>query len=148
MSGTRGMYRVYTCSVCGNIGHSRVERESETSSCELCGALVIHGPGMIYAVTSVEAREYIRDLVNQSEFEKSPQKSRARGVRRRVIDIVQSLSEINRGRPIAYEIVLVECADAGIDIERARHFLDLLINEGVIGNNDRGLEVKEGVADG
>ena len=143
MSASRGMFRIYTCSSCGNIGHVRIESENDHSNCELCGALVIHGPGMLYAVTTTEAREYVRDLVNQKEIERSETKARSRGVKRRVIDIVRSLVEVNRGRPVAFETVLVECADAGIDVERARHFLELLINEGVIGDNDKGLKVTE-----
>ncbi len=143
MSASRGMFRIYTCGSCGNIGHVRVEQENDHSNCELCGALVIHGPGILYAVTTMEAREYVRDLVNQTEIERSDTKARSRGVKRRVTDIVRSLVELNRGRPVALETVLVECADAGIDVDRARHFLDLLINEGVIGNNDRGLRIEE-----
>ena len=148
MSTTRGMYRVYTCSSCGNIGYTQVERESENSTCELCGALVINGPGMLYALTSVEARDYVRELVNLEERAKPSAKAKSRGIRRRVFDIVESLIDLNRGRPIAYDAVLVECADAGIDVERARHFLDLLIDEGEIGQFDRGLTVKEGYSDG
>lgn len=148
MSTARGMYRVYTCSSCGNIGYIQVERESENSNCELCGALVINGPGMLYAVTSVEARDYVRELVNLKEREKPSAKAKSRGTRRRVFDIVQSLIDLNRGKSIAYDAVLIECVDAGIDLERARHFLDLLIDEGVIGQLDRGLTVQEGHFDG
>jgi hypothetical protein len=142
------MYRVYTCGSCGTIGYSRIESESENSNCELCGGLVIHGPGMIYAVTSVEARDYVREMVNLNERDKPSSNSRSRGVRRRVIDIVQTLVDLNRGKPIAYDAVLIECVDAGIDVDRARHFLDLLIGEGIIGQHDRGIKILEGRYDG
>jgi hypothetical protein len=138
------MFRVYTCSSCGNISYTRVEQENDCAYCGLCGGLVIHERGMLYAATVNEAREYVTDLINEQHIQRTTTtRSRGRGIRRRVIDIIQSLVEVNRGRPVSLDTVLVECSDAGIDVERARHFLDVLISEGVLNDSDAGLSMGE-----
>jgi hypothetical protein len=61
--------------------------------------------------------------------------SRGLGLKRRVYNIVESLIELNRGRPVTIENVMRECSEADIDLGRAMKFLDSLESEGMILND-------------
>jgi hypothetical protein len=73
---------------------------------------------------------------------RSPQSpmSKARhglGVRRRVLNIVSDLSDLNRGRGVSRrERVLEECSGAKIDLDKAEKFLNQLEDEGLITEMD------------
>ena len=54
------------------------------------------------------------------------------GVRRRVLNIVECLVGLNKGRPVNISSVLKECVGAKIKIERGLHFLDVLEEQGLI----------------
>jgi len=131
------MFRIYRCAKCRNIGYLAVENEEETSHCSLCRAVVVHETGMGYAVTLQEAEASVRELVIESQMSKvkSGGSSRGLGLKRRVYNIVESLIDLNRGRPVSIENVMRECSEANIDLGRAMRFLDSLESEGMILND-------------
>lgn len=137
MNRERGMFRVYRCSVCKNIGYAHVETEDEASRCSLCQTIILHETGIVYAVTIQEAQSSVRELVIESQISKVKQggNSRGIGVKRRVFNIIESLIDMNRGRAVSIENVMRECSEAGIDLGRALKFMDTLESEGAIRND-------------
>jgi hypothetical protein len=133
----RGMFRIYRCSVCKNIGYAHVENENETSRCSLCQTIILHESGTVYAVTLQEAEASVRELVVESQISRVKQGGNGRGlgVKRRVLNIVESLIDMNRGRAVSLEVVMRECNEAGIDMGRAIKFLEILESEGAIQND-------------
>jgi hypothetical protein len=133
----RGMFRVYRCSVCKNIGYAHVETEDEASRCSLCQTIILHETGIVYAVTIQEAQSSVHELVIESQISKVKQggNSRGIGVKRRVFNIIESLIDMNRGRAVSIENVMRECSEAGIDLGRALKFMDTLESEGAIRND-------------
>ena len=137
MKRERGMFRVYRCDLCKNIGYAHVETEDEESRCSLCQGIILHEPGTVYAVTVQEAQSSVRELVIESQISKVRQggNSRGLGIKKRVFNIIESLVDMNRGRPVTIENVMRECSEAGIDIGRAMKFMDTLESEGAIRND-------------
>jgi len=133
----RGMFRVYRCSLCKNIGYAHVENEDEASCCSLCQAIVLHESGTVYAVTVQEAQSSVREFIIESQISKVRQGGNGRGLglKKRVLNIVESLIDMNRGRSVSIENVMRECSEAGIDLGRAMKFLDTLESEGAIHND-------------
>ncbi|MGY5861552.1 MAG: hypothetical protein RTU09_04195 [Candidatus Thorarchaeota archaeon] len=142
----RGMFRIYTCPSCGALAYTRVESEEETSQCGLCRTPVLHQTGMLYAVTTQEAENLVSDLVHASQVENDAKSRSTRGigVRRRVLDIVESLVSENRGRPIEIERFMKECIDARIKPMRGLHFLDILEEEGLIVRHGEAITLEHG----
>ena len=145
----RGMFRVYKCGVCKNIGYAPLEVETDASRCSLCQSIILHDNGTVYAVTIQEAQACVRELVIESHVSKVKQGGNRRGigVKKRVYNIVESLIDMNRGRAVAIEKVMRECSEAGIDIGRAMKFLDTLESEGAIQNNGYVVSLTEGWSD-
>ncbi|MHA1216019.1 MAG: hypothetical protein ACTSVD_02730 [Candidatus Thorarchaeota archaeon] len=140
----RGMFRVYVCPSCGNVGYAAVDREDEESTCSLCGATLVDELGMLYAATLQEAESEMRNLVlSHSSSKSKPLPTRGAGVKRRVQMIVEVLIDMNHGRPVPVASVLRECVDAGIDLERAIRFLSVLEQEGRIRNDGVVVELEE-----
>ena len=136
MTSERGMFRVYQCPSCTNIGYVSIQTEQEESRCSLCRTLIFHEPGTLYAVTVQEAQSSVRELVAESRHEVKPKSGgRGLGIKRRVYYIVEALVDLNRGRPVSIDDVMRECSDAGIDISRAMTFLDALVSEGEVVKN-------------
>ena len=137
MNRVRGMFRVYRCNHCRNIGYSHVETEDEASRCSLCQGIILHEAGTLYAVTVQEAQSCVRELVIESQISKVKQGGNGRGIgiKRRVFNIIESLIDMNRGRAVSIENVMRECSEAGIDLGRAMKFMDTLESEGAICNN-------------
>jgi len=145
VSKDRGMFRIYRCIRCNNIGYSRVESEEETSNCSLCQTLVLHEKGTVYAVTRHEAMAAVRELALEGQLAKAAGKSsssRGIGLKRRVFNIVESVIDLRRGKPATIEEVMRECSEAGIDLGRAMKFLDTLENEGLISNNGISISIQ------
>jgi hypothetical protein len=145
VSKDRGMFRIYRCIRCNNIGYSQVEGEEETSNCSLCQTIVLHEKGTVYAVTRQEAMAAVRELALEGQLAKAAGKSsssRGIGLKRRVFNIVESLIDLRRGKPATIEEVMRECSEAGIDLGRAMKFLDTLENEGLISNNGISISIQ------
>jgi hypothetical protein len=131
----RGMFRIYHCSRCRNIGYSQVESEDDASSCGLCKALILHETGTVYAVTRQEAQTLVRELAVESQHSRAASKGnlgRGLGVKKRVYNIIGALIDLRRGKPASIEDIMRECSEAGIDLGRAMKFLDTLESEGLI----------------
>ncbi len=124
-------FRVYRCQECGNVGFDRVPDKGTNSQCSLCSAIISDRPGMIYVTSDKEARRRAGILATMAQTSTS-KVSMGLGLRRRVLDIVESLVNMNRVKPVTLEQVLTECVDAGIPRERAMHFLDVLTGENLI----------------
>ncbi|MCK4566869.1 MAG: hypothetical protein KAU48_06115 [Candidatus Thorarchaeota archaeon] len=124
-------FRVYRCRECRNVGFDRVADKRTNSQCSLCSAVIFDRPGMIYVSSVEEARRRAGILATMAQTSES-RVSMGLGLRRRVLDIVESLVNMNRLKPVTLEQVLTECADAGIPRERAMHFLDVLRDENLI----------------
>ncbi|MFW9808794.1 MAG: hypothetical protein ACFFE6_05355 [Candidatus Thorarchaeota archaeon] len=137
MSRERGMFRIYHCARCNNIGYLAVESENEVSFCSFCRAVIVHETGIVYAVTKQEAQSSVRELVIESHLSKNRHGGNGRGLglKRRVYNIIEALVDLNRGRPVTIENVIRECSEANIDLGRAMKFLDTLESEGMILND-------------
>ena len=131
------MFRVYRCGVCKNIGYAHIEAEDETSRCSFCQAIILHEIGTVYAVTIQEAQSSVREFTIESQISKVKQGGNGRGlgVKKRVLNIVESLIDMNRGRAVSIENVMRECSEAGIDLDHATKFLNTLESEGAIHND-------------
>lgn len=151
MSRDRGMFRVYHCTRCNNIGYSQVESEEDPSNCSLCQTLVLHETGTVYTVTRQEAMAAVRELALEYQMNKTRSKGgvgRGLGVKRRVFNIIESLIDLRRGKPTSIEEVMRECSEAGIDLGRAMKFLDTLESEGLIINDGVHISIiKEAMSD-
>jgi hypothetical protein len=121
-------FRVYKCHECGNVGFDRVTNKETDSHCSLCNTAISHRPEAIYVSTLEEARRRAGVLATMTQASAS-KVTMSLGLRRRIFDIVESLVNMNRGRPVTLEEVLAECVDAGIARDRAMHFLDVLRDE-------------------
>ncbi|RDE12445.1 MAG: hypothetical protein C4K48_09945 [Candidatus Thorarchaeota archaeon] len=146
------MFRIYHCARCNNIGYSQVEREEDLSRCGLCGSLVLHETGSVYAATTQEAKTLARELALESHSstavsEGSP--PRGLGVKRRVYNIIEAQVDLKRGKPTSLEEVMRECSEAGIELGRAMKFLETLESEGLIVNDGANITVtREVLSDG
>lgn len=136
----RGMFRIYQCSRCHNIGFSQVESEECNSVCSLCRATIVHTSGMQYAATIQEAESLVREaVVGFKQKSRSSGSLRTIGLKKRVFNIVEALVDMNRGRPVSVNEILHECTDAGIDSNRAMTFIDTLLTEGTLTGDDSGI---------
>lgn len=133
-------FRVYMCHECGNVGFDRVADKGTDSHCSLCSVTISDEPGMAYMNTAEEARREagMFSIMAQTEVRKV---SMGLGVKRRILDMVESLVDMNRGWPVTLERVLTECADAGIPRERAMHFLNILRDEELITHDHESVKI-------
>lgn len=143
MSKTRGMIRIYRCSRCHNVGYSRVREQSDDSMCSLCSATISHSPSAIYVETPEEAQQRMKSMMLRDGFDR-PGVKRGLGVKRRVFNIVLSLVETNRGRPVSREQIMQECNDAKIAGDKALSFLEQLEDEGLVISDGRLITVSGG----
>ncbi|TXT55233.1 MAG: hypothetical protein BAJATHORv1_40143 [Candidatus Thorarchaeota archaeon] len=146
MKQERGMFRIYRCPQCNNIGYTRVESEDDLSACSLCRGIILHESGTLYAATVQESVDLVRELVILSKQNgESSKPTRGRGLRKRILTIIISLIDLNRGKPVPLREILRECVDADIALERAMTFLELLETEGILLNFDSKISLKKEV---
>ncbi len=139
------MFRIYKCRRCKNTGFAHVESEDAEARCSLCNGLILHESGTVYAATIDEAKEILMDLVVASSFGPSKSSSgRGIGLKKRVLNIIEALIEINRGHPATMDDVMRECNEAGIDLERASHFVGQLKKEGKLAEVGGRLMIADG----
>lgn len=124
-------FRVYRCRSCGNVGSDRITDRETDSHCSLCDMVISDEPGMAY-VSNVEEAHRRAGMLAEIARTEIPKVSMGLGLRRRVLDMVNSLVDMNRGWPVPLDRVIAECADAGISRERAMHFLNILRDEDLI----------------
>ena len=145
MSSERGMFRIYKCHKCSNTGFSSVRNEEEDSKCSFCNNLILHEKNTLYAVTVQEAEDLVRDLAFTVQPSGPVKVRRGLGLRKRVYFIVESMVEMNRGRPATIKQILTECSEANIPPERATHFLNVLKSEGLLIDTSEGLMIEGGM---
>ncbi|UCE10433.1 MAG: hypothetical protein JSW61_00480, partial [Candidatus Thorarchaeota archaeon] len=108
-----------------------------------CGTLQASENEIVYASTVLEAEEYVRKLALESKSRsKSKKPQRGLGVRRRIINIIDALVDLNRGRPVAIVKVIQEAAEAGITLSKTSRVLYDLIDSGAV------IEIEDGVTIG
>ena len=133
---------VYECQECGNIGRKRIEGKHESLKCSLCQANLVNNEGIAHKNTEDEARDHLRVLANRKRMRRKSSVSRTGlGVRKRLINIIDSLVQLNKGRGVTEDEIMRECMDAGIDQERATEFLNSLLNDRVAINHDGIIEL-------
>lgn len=128
-------FRVYRCPSCGNVGSDRITDRDVDSLCSLCDTVISDLPGMVYVSSADEVHRKAVMLVSMARTE-IPKTSMGLGLRKRILDMVIGLEEMNRGWPVPLEQIITECTDAGIPRDRAIHFLDKLRTEELITLND------------
>jgi len=142
------MFRIYKCPSCGAIAYIRVENEQETSTCGLCRGPILDEPGILYSATINQSEDLVAEMVLHDMLEnKASTPTSGLGVRRRVLNIVECLVELNKGRPVTVDSVLKECVGAKIKTERGLHFLDMLKEQGLIIANGGHVSLGEGGVD-
>jgi len=95
---------------------------------------------MQYAATIQEAESCVREAVVGTKLKpKSSGSSRTIGLKKRVLNIVEALVDMNKGRPVSLKDILRECTDAGIDKDRAMDFIEALLGEGILSGDDLGM---------
>jgi len=87
---------------------------------------------MKYAHSVDEALDTMQRIVTKAQLRSKPKSRYGLGVKRRVLNIVSDLSDLNQGKGVNLWRVLQECEEANIDIERAKKFLNQLEEEGLI----------------
>jgi hypothetical protein len=100
---------------------------------------------MRYVTSPDDARRAIQEIVFSSS---KPAISGSRygiGVKKRVLYIVSDLSDLNHSRGVSRRRVLEECHELGIDIDKAKRFLNQLQEEGLIIEIDDKLQVMQEV---
>ncbi|MCK5150619.1 MAG: hypothetical protein KAQ65_02210 [Candidatus Thorarchaeota archaeon] len=141
------MYRIYKCNKCNYSGIVEVSNEDEISSCGFCHNIIRHDDNFLYSHDDEEAEVLLIQFISQSQLKKKKHTVvRGIGIKRRLILIIESIIENNRGHPAKWQQVMSECSDAGIDPDRASHFVDVLKREGVLTEQGGGLVMNgEGV---
>ncbi|MHA1928305.1 MAG: hypothetical protein ACTSV2_06970 [Candidatus Thorarchaeota archaeon] len=142
MREVRGLLRIYKCDNCQNAGIEEVESEDEVSTCSLCDCEIIHQDGMSYVEKRDDAMNLLMELVMFSRKPSTKGIRRGIGVRKRVFYIVESIVDMNRGRPATLKQIMNECTDASIPPERATHFLNVLKSEGVLVDTSDGIIIE------
>lgn len=126
------MFRIYRCSYCKYIGYAEVESTESDHKCALCGKTLHPNEENLYAARRDEARRLATQHATKfSRYDRLPAR-RGLGVKKRVLNIVAALIEMNRGQPISRSDILAECSRADISENRAEHFLSQLAREDIL----------------
>lgn len=131
-------YTVYECPSCRHIDYVQGPRANHIQ-CGFCGQTVDSSMFRASVESEEAASSSVTTLVSKRLLsERRIRPKRGLGVRRRVLDIVSSQIDLNRGRATTIRAVLSESVDAGIDSEKALKFLERLDQEGIVRiQNDR-----------
>ena len=85
-------------------------------------------------------------MESRAEQERTRPK-RGLGVRRRILNIVEALVDMNRGRPVTVERVMRDATDAGIELSKAnRHLYGLIESGEIIQTSDGVMPTYSGVS--
>ncbi|NWF94602.1 MAG: hypothetical protein HXY34_00495 [Candidatus Thorarchaeota archaeon] len=127
----KNAYVVYQCRACRYIHFVPDDGSIRSTLCGFCGSPLDDPLHMETVQGVLSAKQAVQRLALELRSSR-PRVQRSLGVKRRVLGIVQSQIENNRGQPTSLAAVLEECLEVGISEERASHFMDLLEEEGVI----------------
>lgn len=126
------IFRIYRCSYCKYIGYAEVKSKDTDHKCALCGKGLRPDEANLYAARRDEARRLATHQAMKFSRYDRPTAKRGLGVKKRVLNIVAALIEMNRGQPISRSDILAECSKADISESRAEHFLSQLANEDIV----------------
>jgi len=133
--------RVFRCPHCGYTGYRQVRNQEDDSKCNLCSKTVSHTSEMRYVTSSDDARKAMEEIVFSSPKPAMTKSRHGLGVKKRVLNMVSDLSDLNDGRGVSRRRVLDECREVDIDLEKAKRFLYQLQEEGQIIEIDGQLQV-------
>ena len=134
-------FRVFRCPHCGYTGFRQVSNQEDDSKCNLCSKMISHTSEMRYVTSADDARRAIQELVFSSKKSATSKPRHGIGVKKRVLYMVSDLSDLNHGRGVSRRRILDECKEANIDLDKARHFLNQLLEEGLVIEIDDKLQV-------
>jgi len=126
------MFRVFRCPHCGYTGYRLISDPEADSTCNLCSKTISPSPEMRYVSNVEDARQAMSRIVFESRKHEKTRPRHGIGVKKRVLYMVSDLSDLNLGRGVSKSRVLEECEEVDIDIDKARHFLAQLEDEGKI----------------
>lgn len=124
------MFRVYRCPECSHTGYTEVQSEDGPSECSFCAALISDSQYIAHVPTVKEAKRRVVETVHR-ELKRS-KGTHGLGKRRRVLGVVESLVDLNRGRPVTEEAVVQECELAGMERKTVLRFISILKEQGLI----------------
>jgi len=133
--------RVFRCPHCGYTGYRQVRNQEDDSKCNLCSKTVSHTSEMRYVTSSDDARKAMEEIVFSSPKPAMTKSRHGLGVKKRVLNMVSDLSDLNDERGVSRRRVLDECREVDIDLEKAKRFLYQLQEEGQIIEIDGQLQV-------
>jgi hypothetical protein len=96
--------------------------------------------------TEEEAEIALEELGKQSLLHPKRTVIRGLGQKRRILNIIIDLIDMNRGRPVTRDRIFSECSKIKFDRDRVAHFIQVLEEEGKIIEGDRGFQISEGMA--
>jgi hypothetical protein len=126
------IFRIFMCPYCGYTGYKQVMAQKDDSTCNLCSRTISHTHGMIYAASVDEARKAMEGMAASSKSQSKLMIRQGLGVKRRILNMVSDLSQLNSGKGVSRSRILEECQDAEIDLGKATRFLNQLEDEGKI----------------
>ena len=124
--------RVFRCPHCGYTGYRQVRNQEDDSKCNLCSKTVSHTSEMRYVTSADDARKAMQDIVFSSPKPAMTKSRHGLGGKKRVLNMVSDLSDLNNGRGVSRRRVLDECLEVDIDLDKAKRFLNQLQEESLI----------------
>ena len=122
--------RVYRCPECSHIGYTEVQSQDGSSECSFCAALISDAQCIAHVPTVKEAKRRVVETVYREP--KRSKGTHGLGKRRRVLGVVESLVDFNRGRPVTEEAVVQECELAGMERKTVLRFICILKEQDLI----------------
>ena len=132
MTSKEQMFRVFRCPHCGYTGYRLVSDPDADSTCNLCSKTISPSPEMRYVTSVEDARQAMSRIVFEFRNREKPKPRHGIGVKKRILYMVSDLSDLNQGCGVSRSRVLEECEEVDIDVDKARHFLAQLEDEGKI----------------
>ena len=124
------MFRVYRCPECSHTGYKEVQSEDAPSECSFCAAPLSDAQYIAHVSTVKEAKRRVVQTVYRDP--KRSKGTQGLGKRRRVLGAVESLVNLNRGRPVTEEAVVRECELAGMERKTVLRFISMLKEQGLV----------------
>ncbi|MGY5859233.1 MAG: hypothetical protein RTU63_07680 [Candidatus Thorarchaeota archaeon] len=124
--------RVFKCPHCGYTGYRQVRNQEDDTKCNLCSKTVSHTSEMRYVTSSEDARKAMQEIIFSTQTRTTTKPRHGLGVKKRVFYMVSDLSDLNNGKGVSWRRVLEECQEVDIDLDKAKHFLNQLLDEGPV----------------
>lgn len=132
MTSREQTFRVFRCPHCGYTGYKPVSNQEDDSRCNLCSKTISPTPEMVYVTSAEDARKAMQEIVFKSQKPAMTKSRHGLGVKKRVLNMVSDLSDLNQEKGVSRRRVLEECREVNIDLDKAKRFLTQLEEEGQI----------------